>query len=202
MEKSRKKSVERMVVIAMMSAVAFILMFFEFPLSFIAPPFYKLDFSDVPALIGGFALGPLAGVTIEFIKNLLNIIVQGTITGGIGELANFITGCALILPAAFIYKYKKSLKGAIIGLITGAVVLATVGSLINFFVMIPMYSAAMPDVGMDGIIAMGTAIVPFISDLKTFVLFAVAPFNLLKGIICSVLTFLLYKRVSPVLRKF
>ncbi len=198
----QRKQIERMAVIAMLSAIAFILMFFEFPLAFIAPPFYKLDFSDIPALIGGFAYGPVAGVLIELIKNLLNLIIEGTTTGAVGELANFITGCSLILPAALIYKHKKNIKGALIGLVAGALALATAGSVMNFFVMIPMYSAAMPDVGMEGIIAMGSAIVPFIKDLKTFVLFAVAPFNLLKGVICSVLTFLLYKRVSGILHKF
>ncbi len=198
----QRKQIERMAVIAMLSAIAFILMFFEFPLAFIAPPFYKLDFSDIPALIGGFAYGPVAGVLIEFIKNLLNLIIEGTTTGAVGELANFITGCSLILPAALIYKHKKNIKGALIGLVAGTLAIATAGSMMNFFVMIPMYSAAMPEVGMEGIIAMGAAIVPFIKDLKTFVLFAVAPFNLLKGVICSVLTFLLYKRVSGILHKF
>ncbi len=198
----QRKQIERMAVIAMLSAIAFILMFFEFPLAFIAPPFYKLDFSDIPALIGGFAYGPIAGVLIEFIKNLLNLIIEGTTTGAVGELANFITGCSLILPAALIYKHKKNIKGALTGLVAGTLALASAGSMMNFFVMIPMYSAAMPEVGMEGIIAMGSAIVPFIKDLKTFVLFAVAPFNLLKGVICSALTFLLYKRVSGILHKF
>ncbi len=198
----QRKQIERMAVIAMLSAIAFILMFFEFPLAFIAPPFYKLDFSDIPALIGGFAYGPVAGVLIEFIKNLLNLIIEGTTTGAVGELANFITGCSLILPAALIYKHKRNIKGALIGLVAGTLALATAGSMMNFFVMIPLYSAAMPEVGMQGIIAMGSAIVPFIKDLKTFVLFAVAPFNLLKGVICSILTFLLYKRVSGILHKF
>jgi Predicted membrane protein len=185
--------------IGVLTAIATVLMLFEFPLWF-APGFYKIDLSDVPILIGSFAIGPLAGLIMEFIKNLLNLMINGTTTGGIGELSNFVIGCALVLPSAVIYKRQKTRKGAVIGLITGTVCLILAGCLLNAYVLLPVYAKVfhMP---MDALVAMGTAINPNIKSLSAFIILAVAPFNLLKGVLASVLTLLIYKKVSPILHK-
>jgi len=185
--------------IGVLSAIATVIMLFEIPLWF-TPGFYKIDLSDIPILIGSFAIGPLAGVIMELIKNLLNLLLNGTTTGGIGEFANFLFGCSLVVPSAIIYKLGKTRKHAIVGLSVGTVCFIVVGCLMNAFVLLPVYAKVfhMP---MAALIAMGSAINPAIKDLTTFILFAVAPFNLLKGIIVSVVTLLVYKKVSPILHK-
>lgn len=199
---TRKTStnIRTMAQIAMLGAVSVILMLVEFPLPFLAPPFYQLDFSEVPVLIGTFAMGPLAGVVIEFIKILLNlIIINGTSTAGVGELANFIIGCSMILPAGIIYRKHKTKKHAIIGMTAGTIVMVIVGCLINAFVLLPAYSVGL-GIPMDTLVGMGTAINPAITNVGWFVVLAVAPFNLVKGIVVSVVTMLLYKRVSVIIK--
>ena len=194
----KNRRIRNMVQIGMLAAVATVLMLFEFPLWF-APSFYQLDFSEVAVLIGAFSMGLAAGVVIEALKILLNFLINGTITAGVGELANFIIGCGLIVPAALIYKRHKTKKNAVLGMAVGTVAMTVVGSLINYFVLLPVYSAALP-LPMDALIGMGTKINPAIDGLWTFVLFAVAPFNLLKGVLVSLLTLLLYKHISPLLK--
>ena len=194
----KNRRIRNMVQIGMLAAVATVLMLFEFPLWF-APSFYQLDFSEVAVLIGAFSMGPAAGVVIEALKILLNFLINGTITAGVGELANYIIGCGLIVPAALIYKRHKTKKNAVLGMAVGTVAMTVVGSLINYFVLLPVYSAALP-LPMDALIGMGTKINPAIDGLWTFVLFAVAPFNLLKGVLVSLLTLLLYKHISPLLK--
>lgn len=193
----RNNSLKYIAKIGVLSAVAAILMLFEIPLWF-APSFYELDFSELPILIGGFALGPLAAVLMELIKNLLNLLINGTSTAFVGEFANFVTGCAFVLPAALIYKHKKSLKTAILGLAVGAASLVIVGALINYFVLIPAFSS-LYNLPLDAIVAMGTKVNASITDLKSLIVFAVMPFNLLKAVACSALTLLLYKRLSKIL---
>ena len=185
--------------VGVLSAVATVLMLFDFPLWF-APNFYQLDFSEVPVLVGTFALGPMAGVAIEFVKILLNFVLNGTDTGGIGELANFAVGCSFIIPAGCIYKFRKTFNTAILGLAIGTLTLATVGSLMNYFVLLPVY-AKVYGAPIEAFIEMGSLINPAITDLKTFVLYAVAPFNLFKGIVISAITILIYKKLSPILHR-
>ena len=192
-----KTSIRYMARVAVLTAIASVLMLLEFPLWF-APGFYKLDVSEAVILMGGFALGPGAAILIEFLKNLINILLNGTTTAYIGEMANFITGCAFVVPAAVIYKYHKNKKGALISMITGSLSLALIGSLLNYFVLIPAFSRFY-NLPIENIIGMGAAVNPLVSDLKSLVVCAVAPFNLVKGIICSVLAMLLYKRVSKIL---
>lgn len=191
--------IRQMALIAMMGAAAVILMLFEIPLPFLAPPFYELDFSEVPVLIGAFALGPVSGVLIELIKILLNIIINGTNTAGVGELGNFLIGCSFILTASIIYHRKKDKKHAIIGMAVGTVVMAVVGCLINGYLLLPFYSVSM-GLPMETLVSMGTAINPAITNVMTFVMLAVAPFNLLKGVVVSILTMLLYKRISGLIK--
>ena len=192
-------SVKTLTKIGALSAVAGVLMLLEMPLWF-APSFYKLDFSEIPVLIGAFALGPIAGITIEFIKILLNFVLNGTVTGGVGELANFLIGCAFIVPAGVFYKHNKNTKNAIIGMVIGTLVLTVVGALLNYFLLLPVYAKVF-GAPIQAFIDMGNALNPYIVDLKSFVLFCVVPFNLLKGIVVSAITLLVYKRISPILHR-
>ena len=194
-----RSKVRTLAQIAMLGAVATGLMLFEFPLPFIAPPFYELDFSEVPILVGAFAMGPLAGVAIEAIKILLNFVINGTITAGVGEFANFILGCAFLLPASLIYRQKKTKKRAIIGMALGTVIMTVAGCVMNAFVLLPAYGAAfgMP---VDAFVQMGTAINKSINSLFTFAVLAVGPFNLIKGILDSVIVMLIYKRIRVILK--
>lgn len=199
-EMSLKRSNTKVIAkVGVLAAVATVLMLFEFPLWF-APNFYELDFSEVPVLLGAFALGPAAGATIELVKILLNFVVNGTDTGGIGEFANFLIGCSFIVPAGFIYKKHKSFKTAILGLIIGTLSLAVVGALLNYYLLLPVYSKVY-GAPIQAFVDMANAINPAITDLKTFVMYAVIPFNLFKGIIVSAMVILIYKKLSPILHR-
>lgn len=187
-----KQRVRNLAVTGMLAAIAGVLMILEFPLPFIAPPFLRLDFSEIPVLIGGFALGPIPGIAIAFIKNIVKIVIAGTYSFGIGELANFLLSCLLVVPAALIYKRKKTRTSAVIGMVVGTLSLVVGGFLINMFITIPAFSGGR----VEGIVEMGKSIFPFVNDLFTFCLFCVSPFNLLKGILISVPTFILYKPLS------
>lgn len=183
--------------ISLLSALAAILMLFEIPLWF-APSFYQIDLSEVPVLIGSFAMGPMAGVLIELVKNLLKLIFSGTLTGGVGEGANFLIGCAFIVPSAIIYHRNKTKKGALIGMIIGTVTLTIIGSFLNTYILLPVYSKAF-GLPLEALIEMGTAVNARITSLTSLVMLAVAPFNLLKGVVVSIITWILYKKISPIL---
>lgn len=196
--KSKKLNTKMIAQIGMLAAIAVVLMLFEIPLPF-APSFYEIDFSEVPVLIGAFTMGPLAGGIIELVKIILNLCINGTVTAGVGEFANFVIGCALVLPAAIIYKRKKTKKGAMIGLVTGTLFMTFAGCFINAYIMLPTYAKAfgMP---IDALVEMGSAVNASITDLFTFVMFAVVPFNLLKGVLVSIIVLLIYKKISPILK--
>lgn len=196
----RNKKIGWLVKVAMLSAVATVLMLFEFPLPFLAPPFYELDFSELPVLIGAFSLGPIAGIFIELIKVLLNLVINGTITAGVGELANFLMGISYVIPAALIYNHRKCKKNAVLGLLVGSISMVIFSCMINAYILIPAYGTAL-NIPMDAFVGMGNAIFPIVDNLTKLVLFCVAPFNLVKAILVSVLTLILYKKISPVLHK-
>lgn len=198
--KKSKVSVKMIVQIGMLAAIATVLMLFEIPIPFIAPSFYELDFSEVPVLVGTFAMGPMAGVLIELVKILLNLAINGTDTAFVGEFANFLIGCSFLIPAGVIYKRHKTRKTAIIGMVLGTIIMTVVGSMMNAYVLLPTYSAAF-GLPLDQIIQMGGAINPAIKGLPSFVMLAVAPFNLLKGVIVSLITLLIYKYISPILHR-
>jgi len=185
-------------VIGMLSAIATILMLFEIPLPF-APSFYELDFSELPILIGSFALGPVAGVAIELCKILLKLVIKGTTTAFVGDFANFIIGCSMVVPASIIYHKFKTKKAALGSLLVGTAVMTVFGSLFNAFYLLPAF-ANLFGMPLDAIIGMGNEVNPMINSVSTLVLFAVVPFNLLKGALLTVLTMLLYKRISPVIK--
>lgn len=195
----KKKNTVYLTKVACLGAIATLLMLLEFPLPF-APAFYELNFSEVAVLISGFALGPLAAVITELIKILLNLVINGTDTAFVGELSNFLMGIAFVLPASFVYKYKKSLSGAIIGMVTGTVSLAVIGGIVNYYLMIPAYVTFM-GFEMEMIIGLGNKVNSSITDLWSLILLATVPFNLVKGVACSLITGLIYKRVSPLLHK-
>lgn len=188
----------KMAMIGMFSALATILMILEIPV-FFTPGFYKLDFSELPALIGGYAFGPVAGVMIEFCKILLKLMTKGTSTAMVGELANFVVGCSFILPASFLYWLKKSKKSAIFSSIVGTLIMTVVGSWLNGLYLLPTF-ANMFGMPLTSLVGMGTAVNPYIKDVTTLVLFAVVPLNLLKGSIVSLITILIYKKLSPILK--
>lgn len=200
---STKKKMDVMSIakISMLGALSCLFMLFQFPLPFIAPPFYQIDFSEVVVLIGGFSLGPWAAVCIEGIKIILNFVMNGSTTMGVGELANFIMGCALALPASIIYRKGKSKKSACIGMIYGTISMTIAGALLNYFVLIPAYAFFLsPAITVEGIVAMGTAIHANIDTLWEVVLICVVPFNLIKGILVSIIVFLSYKKLSLLIK--
>lgn len=194
MNEAGKTKIRTMVQTAMLAGIAILLMLFEIPLWF-APSFYEIDLSEVPVLIGAFAMGPAAGVIIELLKILLNFIVNGTVTAGVGELGNFCIGCAYILPAAVLYNRRKTRETAVLGMVTGTILMTIAGCILNAYVLLPAYAAAF-QMPIDGLVSMGSAVNPGITSLTTFVLLAVAPFNLLKGLLVSLVTFLLYKKIK------
>lgn len=183
--------------VAMFSAVAALLMLVEIPL-FFAPAFYKIDLSEIPVLICAFYLGPVAGVVTELVKVLLKLLLKGTTTAFVGDFANFVVGCALVLPASVVYHANKSRKTAVIGMVIGTLVMTIFGSLFNGVYLLPKFSQlyGMP---LDAIVAMGTQVNGAIHSVSTLVLFAVVPFNILKGVVVSLVTLLLYKRVEKLL---
>ena len=184
---------------AIFSAISGVLMVMEIPL-FFAPGFYKLDISEMPVLICTFYLGPVAGVTAELLKVMAKLLIKGTSTAFVGDFANFVVGCSFILPASIIYHARPGRKTALIGMGVGTLVLTVFGSLFNGFYLIPKF-AVLFGMPMDAIVAMGTKVNAAITDVWTLVAFAVVPFNLVKGVAVSALTFLLYKRISPILHK-
>ena len=190
-------SIQVMTKVGLLAALAGVLMLFEFPLWF-APPFYELDLSELPVLIGTLTLGPLAGVFIELVKIMLNLAINGTVTFGVGEAANFLIGCSFILPVGLIYRKFPSFKGLLAGLGLGILTLCLVGALANYFLLLPVYSVAF-GIPLEGLVAMGSAINPAITNMGTFILWAVVPFNLLKGLVISILGCLLFQKVGGVL---
>ena len=195
--KNRKKlnSAKFIATVSMCSTLAALLMLIEVPLLFLAPSFYKLDLSELPVMICGMYLGPTAAVLSEFLKILLKLLLKGTTTAYVGELANFLVGCALVIPASAIYHLRKTKRNAIFGLTCGTLVLTVFGTLFNALYLLPTF-AELFGMPLDTIIAMGTAINASISNITSFVIFSVAPLNLIKGLIISFLTMLLYKRVE------
>ena len=188
-------------VTAICAALAAVLMLLEIPL-FFAPSFYELDLSEVPVLFCGFFLGPVAGVICELLKIMIKLFLKGTSTAFVGDFANFFVGCAMILPATILYHIRKTKKSAVVGLVTGTVIMTVFGSFFNAVYLLPKFSTLF-GLPMEAIIGMGNDINSSITSVSTLVLFAVVPFNILNGFVVSVLTFLLYKRVEKSLfRRF
>lgn len=184
---------------AIFACMAGVLMLVEIPL-FFAPGFYKLDLSEMPILICTFYLGPVAGVAAELVKVLVKLLLKGTTTAFVGDFANFAVGCSFVLPASVIYHARPGRRTALVGMAAGTLAMTVFGSLFNAVYLLPKF-AELYGIPMETIVSMGTAVNGSITDAATLVLFAVVPFNLLKGVVVSALTFVLYKRISPILHK-
>lgn len=181
--------------IAMLSALAYILMFFEVPIPMLLPGFIKMDFSELPALIAAFAYGPISGVAVCLIKNLIHLM--NTQTGGVGELVNFALGTIFVMTAGAIYKKNHTKSGAMIGSLLGAAAMA-VGSLpLNYYIIYPIYENFMP---LETILAAYRAILPVVKNLWQCLLIFNLPFTLFKGLCAAAITFIIYKPLSPILK--
>lgn len=191
---ARRSRVRALTVTAMFSAVAFVLMFLDFAIPVLIPSFVKMDVSELPALLAAFGLGPVYGVVVCLVKNLLHLLI--TTTGGAGELCNFLLGACFVFPAGLIYRLHKSRKTAIVGSLVGAVVMAVLSIPLNYYITYPIYSNFMP---IDAIIEMYQAIRPSVNGLLECLIVFNAPFTLFKGLVDALLCFLIYKPLSPLI---
>lgn len=192
---SFKVNTRSVVMTALLGAVASVLMFFSFSVPFM-PSFIKMDLSEMPALVAAFSMGPLSGAAVCLIKNVVNVF--STTTAGVGELCNFLLGVAFVVPAGYIYKFKKNRLGALIGSLTGSAAMAIIGLPLNYFVTYPLYiKMGFP---LDIIIGMYQDILPSVDGLLMCLIVFNLPFTLMRGIIDSALTFLIYKRISPLIK--
>ena len=197
-EKRKVTPARRVSIVGICAAIAAVLHMLDFPLVFIAPEFYKLDFSELPVLICGFYLGPSATVACEAVKILLKLLLKGTSTAFVGDFANFVVGCTFVLPASLIYHLRKSKKSALVGLIAGTLAMAVFGSAFNAVYLLPKF-AELYGMPLDTIIAMGSKVNSALTNVSSCVMICVAPLNLIKGAAVSLLTLLLYKRVEKII---
>lgn len=186
----------KIAVTAILSAVATVLMFISFPIPFLIPPFVKMDFSELPALLAAFSMGPLSGVMVCLVKNLINLFF--TTTSGVGELCNFLLGVCFVIPAGWIYKVRRTRSGALLASGVGAVAMAVLSVPVNYFISYPFYTSFMP---LDTIIGMYQELLPSVDGLLACLLIFNMPFTLLKGVLDVALAFLIYKPLSPLLHK-
>lgn len=189
----KKSATRKLTLTAVMSAFSAVLMFLETPLPFF-PPFLQIDSSDLPATLCAFSAGPLWGVAVQLIKNIIHMLATKTMIAG--EVANFLIGAAFVLPAGIIYRKKHTKTGALIGLSIGTIVMSLAGVLTNFYITLPLYSRLMP---MDAIIEMSSKANPHIKDVMTLILYGITPFNILKGVVISAAAMFIYKPLSPIL---
>ena len=193
-KKSSGSAVFVMTRCGILAAMAVILYYIEIPVV----AFYKLDLSTLPAILAGFAMGPLPGVAVVVIKNLVHML--GTSTACVGEMADIIMSSCFIIPASLIYRRRKDRKSAVLSMAVGTVLMTIAGVLVNYFILIPAYQTLM-HLPLEVIVGMGTKVWSYIDNTVKLVIFITAPFNILKGAVLSVVTYLLYKRVSPLLHQ-
>lgn len=191
---TKRISVRKLTGTAMLSAIAYVLMFLDFSVPFM-PSFIKMDLSELPALIGAFAYGPVAGVVICLVKNVIHLMI--TTTGGVGELSKFLLGASFVLVAGGVYRFKKSRKGALIGSVLGAFVMGMFSIISNYFLVYPIYYNFMPQ---DAILAAYQLIFSGVKNILQCLIVFNAPFTFIKGMISVVITFIIYKRISPILK--
>lgn len=191
----KRVNVRYLTVTAMLTSIAYILMFFDFSVPFIMPEFIKMDLSELPALIGSFAMGPLCGVLICLLKNVLHLAI--TTTGGVGELSNFLLGAAFVIPAGLIYKHKKSRKSALVGSLIGDLFMGVFSIVSNYLLVYPFYYNFMPK---ETILNAYQAILPQMKTILQCLICFNLPFTMVKGLLSVVITFLIYKHISPILK--
>ena len=192
---TNRNGIRYLTVTAMLSAVAYVLMFIDFPIPFLIPSFIQMDISELPALVGAFAFGPVCGVLVCLVKNLLHLFI--TSTGGVGELCNFLLGATFVLAAGLIYKHKKSKKSALIGAIVGAVLMGIISVPLNYFLTYPIYYNFMSK---EAILEAYRAIIPSMKNILQCLICFNMPFTIAKGLICTGVTMLIYKHLSPILK--
>ena len=192
---TNRNGIRYLTVTAMLSAVAYVLMFIDFPIPFLIPSFIQMDISELPALVGAFAFGPVCGVLICLVKNLLHLFI--TSTGGVGELCNFLLGATFVLAAGLIYKHKKSKKSALIGALVGAVLMGIISVPLNYFLTYPIYYNFMSK---EAILEAYRAIIPSMKNILQCLICFNMPFTIAKGLICTGVTMLIYKHLSPILK--
>ncbi len=192
---AKQVNVRYLTATAMLTAVAYILMFFDFSIPMLIPSFIKMDLSELPALIGSFAMGPMCGVIVCLLKNLLHLTI--TTTGGVGELSNFILGAAFVLPAGLIYKHKKTRKSALLGSLLGAAVMGVLSIVSNYYLVYPFYYNFMPK---ETVLAAYQAILPGMKNILQCLVCFNMPFTIVKGLISVAITFVIYKSLSPILK--
>ena len=193
--RAQKISVRVIAQVGILAAISYLLRFFEVPLP-IFPPFLRIDLSDVVAVFGGISMGPVVGFIIVVIKNLLQALT-GSSTGGVGEFANILIAGPYVLMICIFCKKVKSYKNVLIGAVIGTIAMAIVGSVVNYFIMFPLYSKVM--IPMEVIIAMGTALNPKVTDLFSFMIWLIIPFNIVKGAIMTVVILPLFKKMEKLL---
>ena len=198
MKSTKFLTVSTLVKISILSAIGYILMFISVPLPMLFPEFLKIDISDLTALLGGISLGPMAGITIAFLKNLLQFITGMSTTGGVGEFANFLIGGSFVFTVSYIYSKKRNVSGVIIGLISGIIIMTIVGCIANYFIILPFYATI--GWSIDAVVSMGAAINPAIDSKMNFIIWMIAPFNILKSGLMSLLTLPMYKKTEKILK--
>lgn len=191
--KTRKNYLRTLTVTGILSALGAVLMVLEFPVPFM-PSFVKFDFSELPALLATFSMGPVSGVAVCLVKNLIHL--PFTSTGGVGELCNFLLGICFVLPAGILYRIRKNRRAALVGSLIGAAAMALCSLPLNYFVSYPVYTKFLP---LDVIIGMYQALLPGVDGLLQCLLIFNLPFTLLKGLVDTLLVFLIYKHLSPIL---
>ncbi len=189
----------KLIQISIFSSVAFVISLFEIPL-FFAPNFYKLEFSNTVVLISGFFLGPVAGCITELLKVILKLTIRGSATFGLGDFANFVIGSALVISSSAFYKRYRTLKGAFLAVLLGLFCMILVSAIINYFLLIPAYERLFL-ISEDKIISVANAVNPFVTDRFTFIIFAVCPFNLIKGLAVCTFALLIYKKSSSIINR-
>ena len=193
---AQKSRTHKLAVTAMLSAAATVLMALDFPIPFLIPPFVKMDFSELPALLAAFSLGPAWGAAVCLVKNLINLTMSST--NGVGELCNLLIGLCFVIPAGLIYKRWKTRWGALIAALAGAALMAACSVPVNYFISYPFYTSFMP---LETIIGMYQSLIPSVDGLLACLVIFNAPFTLLKGLLDTALCFLIYKPLSPLLHK-
>lgn len=179
---------------AILAAMAVVLFYVEIPVV----AFYKLDLSALPAIIGGFAMGPVQGIAVVVVKNLIRMLRSDSMF--VGQLADVLMVGSFVLVSSLLYRRNKTLKGALVSLVSGTATMIVASVLVNYFILIPAYQVLM-GLPLEVIVGMGNAVWSYIDNTVKLVIFITAPFNLLKGVVLSVVTCLLYKRVSPLLHQ-
>ncbi|MDO5689326.1 MAG: ECF transporter S component [Tissierellia bacterium] len=194
-----KMNVHQLVKIAVLGVIAFLLMLVRMPI-FFAPSFMDLDVSEMPGLLASFSMGPVAGFFVILLKIVLKLMMSGTTTQYVGEISNIIVSSALVVTAGFIYQRRRTFRNAIFAMAIGVIAMAVTATISNYFVIFPLYGKLM-GISLDEFANAVREVNPLVKDFKSLMVFSIAPFNLVKGLLTAVLTTVLYKRLSPILKK-